>query len=356
MRESGKRACAVASIGTTWLNASALPARSRSTAGCGVSTGTRIRTALVMIFSRCSPCALRAGTTMRTPARSTSGMLLIGEAAGTRNVVRRPMTTGPKSNSAARSLVIPMNVTSILPERNASIMSAGLWMRTRSCGTPMRRASSAPSSGLHPLRSPPSSLAKYESIRTATRSLPVGASSLESSVLAVVCAAARLASPDIKVASASAAMGGDMRPTLLRLRLQRVELRFASQGQHAHLAGAVDRHDGGDAVAALEQRDVADLGAAHRQVEHGPGVRRRVVAHNAVRGPQVAPHSVLAVDRDVVRLHRGVGERNDRGLERLRVDPRERRAERVAHPQEVRVLVGAHAPRPLRPGERRVEA
>jgi hypothetical protein len=40
--------------------------------------------------------------------------------------VRRPIVTGPKSKAAARSLVMPMNVTSILAPLNASIMSAGL--------------------------------------------------------------------------------------------------------------------------------------------------------------------------------------------------------------------------------------
>src|SRR5712691_2638435 len=209
MRDPGRRACALASIGTTWLNTSARPATSMSTAGCGVSTGTRIKVALVMILSRCSPCALRAGTTMRTPGWSTSEMLLIDEAAGTRNVVRRPMTTGPKSKTAARSFVIPMNATSTLPARNASIMSAGLWMRTSSCGTAMRRASSMPSSGLHPLSSRPSSFAKYDSISTATRSLPVGASCLAISAFAAVCAAPWPASPNVKVASASGVSKGD---------------------------------------------------------------------------------------------------------------------------------------------------
>src|SRR5262245_23880874 len=69
--------------------------------------------ALAMIFSRCSPCALRAGTTMRTPARSISEILSMVEDAGTRKVVRNPISTGPKSKAAERSFVIPMKVTSI---------------------------------------------------------------------------------------------------------------------------------------------------------------------------------------------------------------------------------------------------
>src|SRR6476619_6764726 len=59
-------------------------------------------------------------------------MLLMAEDAGTRNVVRSPIITGPKSKAAARSLVMPMNVTSILPPLNASIMSAGLRIGTSS--------------------------------------------------------------------------------------------------------------------------------------------------------------------------------------------------------------------------------
>ena len=65
---------------------------------------------------------------------------------------------------------------------------------------------------------------------------------------------------------------------------------------------------------------------------------------------------MLAVDRDVVRLHRGIGQRDYRRLERLGVDLGPRRPVRVAHPQEVGVLVGAHAPRTLRPRQRNVEA
>src|SRR5438309_5221524 len=46
----------------------------------------------------------------------------------------------------------------------------------------------------------------------------------------------------------------------------------------------------------------------------------RVEPDDGVRGPQVAPHVVLAVDRDVIRLHRGIGQRDDRRLEGLGVD------------------------------------
>src|SRR5262245_3898874 len=115
-------------------------------------------------------------------------MLLMVEDAGTRNVVRRPIITGPKSKAAVRSLVMPMNVTSILPSLNASIMSAGLWMGISSCGTPRRRANSMPRSGLQPLSCPLCSTAKYDSISTPTRSLPLGANCL--AVSAACCARA----------------------------------------------------------------------------------------------------------------------------------------------------------------------
>src|SRR3954471_9014390 len=58
--------------------------------------------------------------------------------------------------------------------------------------------------------------------------------------------------------------------------LQHRELGFAAHGHHAHLARAVDRHHDVELVVALEQCNVADLGPAHRQVEHGPGVAARI--------------------------------------------------------------------------------
>src|SRR5207302_3535253 len=121
---------------------------------------------------------------------------------------------------------------------------------------------------------------------------------------------------------------------LQRLRLERRELSLAAHGHDAHLAGTVDRHHHRYLVAALEQRDVADFRAAHRQIEDGPSVGAGIEPDDAVRGPQVAPHPVLAVDRDVIGLHRWVRERNDRRLESLGVDLRPRRPERIAHPQE----------------------
>src|SRR6266849_8859646 len=94
--------------------------------------------------------------------------------------------------------------------------------------------------------------------------------------------------------------------SLQRLRLESRELGLAAHGHDSHLARAVDRHHHGYLVAALEQRDVADFRAAHRQVEYGPGIGAGIEPDDAVRGPQVAPHPVLAVDRDVIRLHRGI--------------------------------------------------
>src|SRR5438093_1615719 len=107
---------------------------------------------------------------------------------------------------------------------------------------------------------------------------------------------------------------------------------------------------------ALVQRDMADFRAAHRQIENGPRVDTRIELDDAVRGPQVAPRVVLAVDGDVIRLHRGIRQRDDRRLESLRIDLRPRRAVRIDHPQQVGVFVGAHAARTLRPRQRSVEA
>src|SRR5690242_21390449 len=59
---------------------------------------------------------------------------------------------------------------------------------------------------------------------------------------------------------------------LLRLRLERRELGIAAQRHDSHLARAVDRHDNEQPAVALAQGDVADFGAAHRQIEQGPGV------------------------------------------------------------------------------------
>src|SRR5262245_13546119 len=136
-----------------------------------------------------------------------SGMLLMVEDAGTRNVVRRPIITGPKSKAATRSLVIPMNVTSISPPLNASIMSAGLWIGTNSCGTPRRRASSLPISGLQPLSCPSCVIAKYDSISTPTRSLPLGANCL--AVSAALCAPAPAAKPKTAEAAMNTAAADD---------------------------------------------------------------------------------------------------------------------------------------------------
>ena len=77
---------------------------------------------------------------------------------------------------------------------------------------------------------------------------------------------------------------------------------------------------------------MADFRAAHRQFERGPLAGGRVVFGDVIRGPQIGPHVVVIVHRDVVGLHGLVRERHDRGFERLGVDPRERRAPRVADP------------------------
>ena len=97
---------------------------------------------------------------------------------------------------------------------------------------------------------------------------------------------------------------------------------------------------------------MADFGAAHRQLEHGPLVGSRVILGDLIGGPQIAPHVVVLVDIDVVGLHRGARKRDDLGFERLGVDACERRAPRVADPEHIAVLVGAHPARALRPRQR----
>src|SRR5207244_2953419 len=75
-----------------------------------------------------------------------------------------------------------------------------------------------------------------------------------------------------------------------------------------------------------------------------------------IRSPQIAPQLVLAIHGNVVGLHRGIRHRDDRRFTGPGIDPRERRAPRITHPKDIRILVGAHAARPLRPGKWSVEA
>ena len=96
--------------------------------------------------------------------------------------------------------------------------------------------------------------------------------------------------------------------------------------------------------------------AAHRQVERRPGVGHGIEFNDAIRGPQIAPDVVLAVDGDVIRLHGRVGELDEAGLQRTRVDLGQRVAPGVTYPQHIGVFIGAHAPRSLRPRQRGVEA
>ena len=53
---------------------------------------------------------------------------------------------------------------------------------------------------------------------------------------------------------------------------------------------------------AFEQRDVARLGAARRQVEQCPLVRARIVFGDLVGAPQIGPDVVASVDRDLIGL------------------------------------------------------
>src|SRR6266849_9227547 len=93
-------------------------------------------------------------------------------------------------------------------------------------------------------------------------------------------------------------------PTLLvRLRLQRLQVGLAAQRHDRDLAGAeIGQHDLRGRAVALEQRDVARLGAPGRQIERRPGRGLRIVAQDAVGAPQVGPGVVLLVDRHVIGL------------------------------------------------------
>ena len=53
-----------------------------------------------------------------------------------------------------------------------------------------------------------------------------------------------------------------------------------------------------------------DDGAADRQFEHRPLLRGGLIFEDLVVGPEIAPHIVLGIDADVIRLHRPVGERD----------------------------------------------
>src|SRR4030081_3820800 len=93
-----------------------------------------------------------------------------------------------------------------------------------------------------------------------------------------------------------------------RRRLQLGDVRFAADGHHAHLIGPVDWHADLDRAATLVDREVAHFGAAYRQFEHGPLLRCGVVLEDLVVRPEIAPYVMLAVDVDVIRLHRRIRE------------------------------------------------
>src|SRR5258708_385752 len=86
------------------------------------------------------------------------------------------------------------------------------------------------------------------------------------------------------------------------LRLERRDLGLAAQRHRAHLAVPVDRHDDLGHAVALQQRDVADLGAAERVVEEGPLGLLGIVPGKPIGGPHIAPHIVVLIDRDVIGL------------------------------------------------------
>src|SRR5437773_1801352 len=108
---------------------------------------------------------------------------------------------------------------------------------------------------------------------------------------------------------------------LLHLRFELGEFRLAAQGHHAHLTRPVDRHDHLGLAVALQERHVADFGTTHRQLEGGPLAGAWIVFGDVIRGPQIGPHVVVIVHRYVVWLHGLVRERDDRGFERLGIDP-----------------------------------
>src|SRR5215468_2918884 len=138
-------------------------------------------------------------------------------------------------------------------------------------------------------------------------------------------------------------------PSLLSppdLRLECRDLRLGARRQHPHLAAARIRHDDLHRLTrTLQDRDVAGLRAAGRQVEQGPLVRGRIVLADLVGAPQVGPGVVAAVDRHLIGLIRfRIGQRNERRLLGVDVDLGERAAKGVAGVDKVAVLVGAHPP------------
>src|SRR5262252_8949594 len=139
------------------------------------------------------------------------------------------------------------------------------------------------------------------------------------------------------------------------LRLQRLHIRLAAQRHDRDLAGAEIRKNYLHwRAVALQKGNVARLRATRRQIERGPDRGLGIVAQRPVGAPQIGPDVVLAVDRHVVRLL-PAGERHVGRLVGARVDAGKIGAPRVADPQHVGVLVGAHPPRSLRPRERIVE-
>src|SRR6185503_20184774 len=125
------------------------------------------------------------------------------------------------------------------------------------------------------------------------------------------------------------------------------DVRVAAHGHDAHLIGAIHGHADLGHAATLVDREVAHFGAANRHFEHGPLLRAGVVFEDLVIGPEIAPYIVLAVDMDVIGLHRRIRERDHRDLIGPRINAGQARAPRIADPQNVGILVRAHTTRAL---------
>src|SRR6266850_5130627 len=116
---------------------------------------------------------------MRTPGRSTSASVRIGEPAGTRQVTGISRYAAVNAISLARCGSAPRKPTSQAPFLAPSARSPAWRYSTNSTGTPRRRASSRPRSGATPTGTPsrvPETMRKLPWL-TPTRSLPLGASS-----------------------------------------------------------------------------------------------------------------------------------------------------------------------------------
>src|SRR5262245_20982574 len=139
-----------------------------------------------------------------------------------------------------------------------------------------------------------------------------------------------------------------------------LELREVSLAAHRHrhdLARArIAEHDFELAVRQVAQRRETHLGAACRQVEHGPLARGRIVFRDLIGGPHRRPDVVALVHDGRLGLMRGrVWERHEAHVAGLGVDAREVAAPGIGDPEHAGRAIDADPARPLRPRERRGE-